>query len=137
MSALFLALGSPSRAWGPVGHKAIAMLAQSRLSPQALKAIKTILGPGVPLEKVATCADDLAFTVNPALSCAGFAVSLQVDPAKVDWSLPDDALTAQAAALAGSLGGGPDAAASTTGDLAVAAALESPRHRPDRHLSRL
>jgi hypothetical protein len=56
-------------------------MAQSRLSPQALSALEAILGPGVSLEEIATCPDNLAFAPNPTLSCAGFTISLQVDPA--------------------------------------------------------
>ena len=69
LSAFFLALASSSRAWGPVGHKAIGMIAQSRLSPQALQAIEALLGPGVSLDKIANCPDQFVFTKD--LSCAG------------------------------------------------------------------
>ena len=211
-------------------HKAIALIAQSRLSPQALQAIEAILAPGVNLEKIANCPDDLAFAMvrtcaglftippqgdtkswhsiripvdadvdaasimtycpqgscvvaqipkdvavlqDPAaalddrraalmflvhfvgdehqpmhgatdvpddhggglkfmnnISYAGKPLSLHrvwdyamADPAKVDWSLPDDVLTAQASALALALGAGLPSGA--TSDFAVEAALES------------
>ena len=77
LSALILASGSSSRAWGPVGHKTVGMIAQSRLSPQALRAIAAILGLGVSLEKIANCPDQFVFT--PDRNCAG-AFTMQGDP---------------------------------------------------------
>lgn len=69
LGMLLLSLGSPARAWGPVGHKAVAMIAESRLSPQALQAIEDILGPGARLDIISSCADK--FIYEKDRSCAG------------------------------------------------------------------
>jgi hypothetical protein len=93
LAALFLALGSSSWAWGPVGHKAVAMIAQSRLSPQALKAIAAILGPGVSLHQIASCADDFAYSSNA--NCAGL-FTVPGDPAaSKPWHFIDIPVTAK------------------------------------------
>jgi hypothetical protein len=48
----------PLWAWGRVGHRAAAGMAESRLVPKALAAIHALLGPGVSLADVSTWADE-------------------------------------------------------------------------------
>ena len=92
LSALFLALGSSSWAWGPVGHKAIGMIAQSRLSPQAMQAVQAILGSGVDLQKIANCPDQFVFT--PDTNCAGV-FTMTGDPKLTKhWHYVDTPITA-------------------------------------------
>jgi hypothetical protein len=47
-------------AWGAVGHKTIAFIAQDRLTPEAWKAVHEILGPSKDLVSVCTWADTIA-----------------------------------------------------------------------------
>lgn len=66
---LFLLISPTTlRAWGPVGHKAIGMIAQNRLSPETFKSIEGILGSGVSLDQIAACADKLIYGEQ---NCAG------------------------------------------------------------------
>jgi hypothetical protein len=44
-------------AWGPAGHRIVAMIAQQNIKPQTRTRIKQILGPNVSLVSVATYAD--------------------------------------------------------------------------------
>lgn len=44
--------------WGREGHKLIASMAEARLSPKALEAVRELLGDGVRLADISTCADD-------------------------------------------------------------------------------
>ncbi|HVA66032.1 MAG TPA: S1/P1 nuclease [Elusimicrobiota bacterium] len=81
--AALLALGgsltlAPSRlfAWGFVGHKAIGIIAQERLSPQALSAVQAILGQNsqghdVALEDIAACPDEIKYAKQSPFVCAG------------------------------------------------------------------
>ncbi len=50
------------RAWGGVGHKTIAYIAQDRLTPAARMAVRRLLGPGQNLVSVCTWADQVAHT---------------------------------------------------------------------------
>src|SRR5208282_1288401 len=68
----------PAEAWGPVGHKAIAMIAQSRLDPQTLQKIRMIMGRNINLDWIANCADVFAHSDGPVL-CAG-TVTMDGDP---------------------------------------------------------
>ncbi len=50
---------SPSAwAWGRIGHRVAAEMAESRLSPRALAVIHELLGPGVSLSDISTWADE-------------------------------------------------------------------------------
>ncbi|HVC08957.1 MAG TPA: S1/P1 nuclease [Elusimicrobiota bacterium] len=81
--AALLALGAalslvPSRlfAWGFVGHKAIGILAQERLTPQALNAVQAILGQNsqghdVALQDIAACPDEIKYAKQSPFVCAG------------------------------------------------------------------
>ncbi len=69
-----------ANAWGPLGHKAIALVAQERLSPGARKAVQDLLGGNVGLDKIANCADSMLFAKG-VYDCAG-AFGVQSDPEK-------------------------------------------------------
>src|SRR5207245_798198 len=47
------------RAWGVVGHKTVAFIAQDYLTPPAKSAVRKILGSGQSLESVASWADSI------------------------------------------------------------------------------
>lgn len=55
----FCAAPSPSGAWGAVGHKTIAFIAEDHLQPAARRAVEEILGPGQDLASVSTWADSI------------------------------------------------------------------------------
>jgi nuclease S1 len=55
---LLLALARPALAWGRMGHRASARLAESRLSPQARAIIRDLLEPGESLADASTWADE-------------------------------------------------------------------------------
>lgn len=54
---LFLSTVPPAGAWGPLGHKVIARIAEERLSPRALEGIHALLGESIGLDRIANCAD--------------------------------------------------------------------------------
>ena len=58
--ALLIALQSatPVRAWGRLGHRVIARIAEGRLSPEAKRAIKAPLPEGESLADASTWADE-------------------------------------------------------------------------------
>jgi nuclease S1 len=55
--AIFLA-PDPVWAWGRVGHRAAARMAESRLTPSALAAVHALLGPGMNIADASTWADE-------------------------------------------------------------------------------
>jgi nuclease S1 len=55
---LVLGLAPPALAWGRLGHRASAKLAESRLTPQARAIIRELLEPGESLADAATWADE-------------------------------------------------------------------------------
>jgi len=59
---LFLFTQSPLLAWGAVGHKTIAFIAQDRLTPEAWTEVHRLLGPSRDLVSVCTWADMIAHT---------------------------------------------------------------------------
>jgi len=63
--SLVLSLPSSLWAWGSVGHKTIAFIAQDRLTPQARQAVRRILGSDKSLASVSTWADVVAHSVRP------------------------------------------------------------------------
>ncbi|MEK7857951.1 MAG: S1/P1 nuclease [Elusimicrobiota bacterium] len=67
---LLLLAAAPVRAWGPLGHRVVAALAQERLSPQAQANLAEILGPGRTLAEISNCADNLLY-VRGEFVCAG------------------------------------------------------------------
>ena len=48
---------SPLWSWGRLGHRASSMLADSRLTPTAVAAIRDLLAPGEDLSGISTWAD--------------------------------------------------------------------------------
>jgi nuclease S1 len=48
----------PVRAWGRIGHRAAARMAEDRLTPAARAAVRDILGPGVRFADASTWADE-------------------------------------------------------------------------------
>lgn len=57
--AWFTTLTSGARAWGPLGHEAVAHLAERHLTPAARVRVAELLGPGASLASVASWADDV------------------------------------------------------------------------------
>lgn len=66
--AIALSCASPAFAWGPLGHRVVARLAEARLTPQAKAEVKRLLAVRGKryLDQVANWADDLRDT-DPAL----------------------------------------------------------------------
>ena len=48
-----------AQAWGGLGHRTVAMIAEHRLSPKAREQVQRLLGPGTSLADIAACADDI------------------------------------------------------------------------------
>lgn len=70
---------APARAWGPLEHKAVALVAQDRLSPQARRAVRDLLGDAG-LDRIANCADGMLHA-SGAYDCGGV-FSLPADASK-------------------------------------------------------
>jgi hypothetical protein len=66
-----LVLPRPAHAWGKLGHRAIAIMAEKRLTPQARETLRAILGPKAALADLSGCADDIK---RRGITCAGFPV---------------------------------------------------------------
>jgi hypothetical protein len=64
--AVILTSNSSAFAWGPQGHRVIAKVAETRLSPAAKAAIKDLLHPGDTLDSIAGWADTEGHTAVPA-----------------------------------------------------------------------
>ena len=82
--ALFALLNClmPVFAWGPVAHRAIAKIAESRLTPQARRAVLAVLGKdgknhAVHLDQIAACPD--AFSMGNERFCA-YDFNIEGDP---------------------------------------------------------
>ena len=58
IAALIAGSPRPARAWGRLGHRASARLAESRLSPRARAVIRDLLEPGESLADASTWADE-------------------------------------------------------------------------------
>ncbi len=56
---LFLISPSPALAWGKAGHRVVATLATSFLTPEARVQVTNLLGPGVTLAQIAIWADEV------------------------------------------------------------------------------
>lgn len=82
---LFLLLPLPVSAWGPVGHKTVALIAQDRLSAGARQKLAAILGEGVGLDEIALCPDDIR---KASTTCAG-RFPLAYDKSTSDWHYID------------------------------------------------
>ncbi|MHB2026247.1 MAG: S1/P1 nuclease [Elusimicrobiota bacterium] len=75
-AAAFSFLARAGFCWGPVGHRVVGVIAQDRLTPQALAAVESILGQNrqgssASLEDIANCPDDVKYGKGSSLSCAG------------------------------------------------------------------
>jgi len=57
-AVLFVGLARPALAWGRLGHRASAKLAESRLTPRARAIIRDLLEPGESLADASTWADE-------------------------------------------------------------------------------
>lgn len=78
LSAALSIVPQRARAWGAVGHKAIGMIAQDRLTPEALSQVHAILGQALTLDEIANCADQQRAAKAPFL-CGG-PLGFEVDP---------------------------------------------------------
>jgi hypothetical protein len=78
-------LPQPSHAWGAKGHRTIAFIAESRLSPAAKQNIAAILGPGATLDRLAPCADFIR--KDEGATCSGIAFA--AEPESEPWHFVD------------------------------------------------
>ncbi len=53
-----LAMSGPAWAWGRLGHRMAGKVAEDRLTPNALKAVRDLLGPGESIADVSSWADE-------------------------------------------------------------------------------
>jgi hypothetical protein len=58
MGAIFMFVPSESCAWGPIGHRVAARIAEDHLTPQARAAVEALVGHGVRLADIANWADE-------------------------------------------------------------------------------
>lgn len=58
VACLLMLSASKGWSWGWVGHRAVAIMAEERLTPEAQAAVRALLGPQVRLADVATWADE-------------------------------------------------------------------------------
>lgn len=78
-----------AQAWGPRQHKAVALIAQQRLSAKALKEVQALLGKGIGLDKISSCADAMLHT-NVTFDCGGaFPVDADTAKATAPWHFID------------------------------------------------
>ncbi len=91
ISALFICQ-SRLWAWGPVGHDVVALIAESRLSPEAKNQVASILGPQGNLEEVANCADWIKYAKQD-VSCGNF--TLPPMPETASWHFIDIPINSQ------------------------------------------
>ena len=69
VAALLLTLcAARASAWGPVGHMAVGMIAEARLSPRTAARVRELLGSAT-LDQVANCPDNFAY--GRIRDCAG------------------------------------------------------------------
>ena len=80
-----LLLPAAARAWGPVGHRAVAIVAQKRLTAPALRAIRDIFGKDIAIADVANCADQVKYG---DADCAGV-LKLKQDKVSSAWHFID------------------------------------------------
>jgi hypothetical protein len=92
-----------------VGHKAIARVAEKRLSRDARKAVQSILGVSGQLEDIALCADDVLYVSVP-MACGGFVMDPKDFAQTQPWHYLDVPLgtTPRAAPLASHCANGTD-----------------------------
>ncbi len=80
-------------AWSANGHKTVALIAESRLTQAAQDAVAAILGPGVTLDAIAPCADDIRG--KSGFDCAG--LRLAAEPQSQPWHFIDVPISASPA----------------------------------------
>lgn len=88
--ALLALVPRPAAAWSANGHRAVALIAAARLSDAAKQAVAAILGPGVTLDAVAPCADDIRG--RSGFDCAG--LQLVAEPQSEPWHFVDAPISA-------------------------------------------
>jgi hypothetical protein len=66
IACLLSSSASSAAAWGPVGHRAIALIAQDRLTPQTRTNLAAVFGHEPSLRDLATCADDIVWAGRDA-----------------------------------------------------------------------
>jgi len=67
-------------AWGKLGHKTVAIIAEQRLSDKAREEVRKILGKTTSLDDISTCADDIK---RRATKCGSF--TLKADRRSSSW----------------------------------------------------
>ena len=95
---LALSFASPAAAWGPLGHLAVAQIAQERLSPAAQKKLEQLLGAPDALWRVAGCAD-IILHARGTVQCGGL-INVPADDARVSapWHYMNIPISARASA---------------------------------------
>src|ERR1043166_1215214 len=71
--------------WGIKGHKAVAIIAQDRLTPAAASKVQAILGATIGLDDIALCADDIK---RHSVNCGGI-FQLKMSPQTKNWHFID------------------------------------------------
>jgi hypothetical protein len=89
-SAALVVAPRPAAAWSANGHRAVALIAAARLSDAAKQAVAAILGPGVALDAIAPCADDIRG--RSGFDCAG--LQLVAEPQSEPWHFVDAPISA-------------------------------------------
>jgi hypothetical protein len=84
-AALLIGLPQGLLAWSANGHRAVARIAQDRLTPAALRGVSAILGGALTLEDLAPCADDIRR--GQGFNCAGLV--LNAEPQSQPWHFVD------------------------------------------------
>ena len=77
-------------AWGGLGHRTVAIIAEHRLSARALEEVRLILGPKTSLADISTCADDIK---RRPIKCGSF--TLNADHRSSRWHYVDIPINAQ------------------------------------------
>ncbi len=95
-SAVLAFFPRPAAAWSANGHRAVALIAAARLSDAAKQAVTAILGPGVTLDAIAPCADDIRG--RSGFDCAG--LPLAAEPQSEPWHFIDVPVNASPAGAA-------------------------------------
>ena len=88
-AAAALSCPRAAQAWSANGHKTVALIAQSRLSPSAKAAVAAILGPTATLDAIAPCPDDIRG--KSGFVCAG--LKLNAEPQSQPWHFVDAPIT--------------------------------------------
>ncbi|MBI4424747.1 MAG: S1/P1 nuclease [Elusimicrobia bacterium] len=90
-TAVLLACGAlaagagPVCAWGPLGHRVAALVAEARLAPESRRALDELFGGSGALAQAATCADDILRSTVPVLCAPGWLVEPDRTRESLDW----------------------------------------------------